>query len=883
MKKKILSMLLVTVLSCGSVSSLSYAKGDEISKLEYEEPQTEKEKNDDGVVLQKEDVQEIDETVEIPKIETKAGNWNFKEILPSDEYLKLGEEYRISAKLSGNTEGLRYKYVWQKDGWKDWGILKEFSEENEALFRPEKVGKYTLIVDTKDASGKVISKSREYNVVTQIWNYERIETSRTTPQEKYSEPIEIKAITSGETEGLQYKYVWQKDNWKDWGVIQGFSERAVAEWSPEKEGKYTILVDVKDRDGKVVTKTIGYEITKVNWNFEEIKISPEKVQKKGEPIEVEASMSGNTKKMQYKFVWQKDNWKDWGVIREFSESNRVTWTAPKKSGNYQIIVDAKDRDGKVVSKQKEYFVATQLWKPEAISVNGGTEGRLYERTPISVTASGETENLQYKFVWMKDNWKEWGVIKEFDSKNYTSEWIPKEEGDYVIYADIRDVDGRKETITQKYSPGEADWKLEELDIHGERDRFVGDKLKISAVTSGNTEGLQYKFVCRRGNDWKDWEVIQGFSTKNSVEIPLNKDKDYHIHVDIKNKDGVTCKTEMTTVRVHKYLSAGVSNPVSEKGKVVKLYPNISGSQGDYQVKYVWMKDNWKEWGVIKELSREKSVSWIPSKSGRYKIYIDVKMNGIIKSSFVELEVYEYQNPSQYLQIRYAQKKLTGGGYNLSKGYMGVKVHYVQKKLGMDPNRRAIMDSTTINKVKEYQKKKKLPVTGIVDLKTWKALGYTEYQWNTLGTYVSPLKITSSSTKEDCIEAMISTAYSYMGTRYVIGAAGAPGTGIDCSGLVMQALYSAGIDPAPVSPIRHSKPGYEYESRNMWNLPMKKVPYAERKRGDLIFYQGSSGAINHVAIYLGNDKVIESWPTKVVIWPIKNSHRSTIKGVMRPFV
>ena len=643
MKKKILSMLLVTVLSCGSISSLSYAKDDEISKLEYEEPQTEGEKNDDGVVLQKEDVQEINETVETPKIETKAGNWNFKEILPSDEYLKLGEEYRISAKLSGNTEGLRYKYVWQKDGWKDWGILKEFSEENEALFRPEKVGKCTLIVDIKDASGKVISKSREYNVVTQIWNYERIETSRTTPQEKYSEPIEIKAITSGETEGLQYKYVWQKDNWKDWGVIQGFSERAVAEWSPEKEGKYTILVDVKDRDGKVVTKTIGYEITKVNWNFEEIKISPDEVQKKGQPIEVEASMSGNTKKMQYKFVWMKDNWKDWGVIREFSESNRVTWTAPKKSGNYQIIVDAKDRDGKVVSKQKEYFVATQLWKPEAISVNGGTEGRLYERTPISVTASGETENLQYKFVWMKDNWKEWGVIKEFDSKNYTSEWIPKEEGDYVIYADIRDVDGRKETITQKYSPGEADWKLEELDIHGERDRFVGDKLKISAVTSGNTEGLQYKFVCRRGNDWKDWEVIQGFSTKNSVEIPLNKDKDYHIHVDIKNKDGVTCKTEVTTVRVHKYLSAGASSMRVSTGRPVQLYPNLSGSQGTYQVKYVWMKDNWKEWGVIKEFSSTSSLKWTPSVVGTYTLIIDVKLNGITQSRNVKVEVSNKKN------------------------------------------------------------------------------------------------------------------------------------------------------------------------------------------------------------------------------------------------
>ena len=130
--------------------------------------------------------------------------------------------------------------------------------------------------------------------------------------------------------------------------------------------------------------------------------------------------------------------------------------------------------------------------------------------------------------------------------------------------------------------------------------------------------------------------------------------------------------------------------------------------------------------------------------------------------------------------------------------------------------------------------------------------------------------------------MIDTAYSYLNTEYIIGASGKPGTGVDCSGLVMQALYSAGIDPDPVSPIRHSKPGYEYESRNLWNLPMKHVSYSERQRGDLIFYKNSSGTIIHVAIYLGNDKVIESWPDKVVVWPIKNSHRSIIKGVVRPF-
>lgn len=71
---------------------------------------------------------------------------------------------------------------------------------------------------------------------------------------------------------------------------------------------------------------------------------------------------------------------------------------------------------------------------------------------------------------------------------------------------------------------------------------------------------------------------------------------------------------------------------------------------------------------------------------------------------------------------------------------------------------------------------------------------------------------------------------------------------------------------------------------MWNSSrFKHVPYSQRQRGDLIFYQNSNGTVIHVAIYLGNDQVIESWPNQVVVWPIRNSARSNIKGVVRPFV
>ena len=265
---------------------------------------------------------------------------------------------------------------------------------------------------------------------------------------------------------------------------------------------------------------------------------------------------------------------------------------------------------------------------------------------------------------------------------------------------------------------------------------------------------------------------------------------------------------------------------------------------------------------------------------------DASAPGPNSNYYTELKYRVYQNPSQYYQIR-DSITLTGGGYNLSYGFEGVKVMQVIRKLGLGSGigmGGAFYDHSVENAVRNFQRKNGLSQTGNVDLLTWLRMGFNQLQWEQWGAYVSPMKVNRESTRSDHIEAMISTAYSYLGTAYVIGASGPPGTGVDCSGLVMQALYSAGLDISPINPVRHAHPGYEYESRNMWaSSKFKHVPYSQRQRGDLIFYQNSSGVVIHVAIYLGNNQVIESWPNEVVVWPITNGQRSNIKGVVRPFV
>ena len=90
---------------------------------------------------------------------------------------------------------------------------------------------------------------------------------------------------------------------------------------------------------------------------------------------------------------------------------------------------------------------------------------------------------------------------------------------------------------------------------------------------------------------------------------------------------------------------------------------------------------------------------------------------------------------------------------------------------------------------------------------------------------------------------ISTAMSYIGTPYVW--AGESASGLDCSGLTMVAYEAAGVYLTHSSRVQYGQGAH--------------VPLDAVQPGDLVFWSsdGSQSGIYHVAIYLGDDMMIEA--------------------------
>lgn len=229
----------------------------------------------------------------------------------------------------------------------------------------------------------------------------------------------------------------------------------------------------------------------------------------------------------------------------------------------------------------------------------------------------------------------------------------------------------------------------------------------------------------------------------------------------------------------------------------------------------------------------------------------------------------YIAPEGWYVPRFETGKVDGGDYDLVPEVMGLKVYYVQKYFEMSPTRWGYYRDETISNVMWFQEENYLVSTGEVDLATWMAMGYSEEAWNDLGSYVTPVKIKREYTRDQIIRVFVDTAREYLATPYVVGAAGKPGEGVDCSGLVLQCMYAIGVYPDGLDPVQHSTVE-EYNSRLMWADPkLKEVSYDELSEGDLVFYRRTwSSRVCHVAIYVGENECIEALNAEVELLPLQ---------------
>lgn len=225
-----------------------------------------------------------------------------------------------------------------------------------------------------------------------------------------------------------------------------------------------------------------------------------------------------------------------------------------------------------------------------------------------------------------------------------------------------------------------------------------------------------------------------------------------------------------------------------------------------------------------------------------------------------------------------------GGVTMRAGWNGTRVMLVRKRLGISISEHETMDAKTIDAVKRFQRSKGLVVDGIPGPKTWAAMGITHRY--TIDNWTKQPIAAATDTSTQRMEKALAWAMGQRGSQYTWGGAGPYALGYDCSGLALQYLYAGGINPAPITVLKHAEPTYRTSQQLYAHSGMKRLPLSERRRGDLVFYTDTSGIVRHVAIMLDRSTFLEalgSVRTRGFVTSYASGTRRVAPYIRRPFL
>ena len=118
-------------------------------------------------------------------------------------------------------------------------------------------------------------------------------------------------------------------------------------------------------------------------------------------------------------------------------------------------------------------------------------------------------------------------------------------------------------------------------------------------------------------------------------------------------------------------------------------------------------------------------------------------------------------------------------------------------------------------------------------------------------------------EDDLRSEIVTNALQFVGNRYKYGGTN-PNTGVDCSGFTSYVMrHAAGVE------LPHSSGGQSRMGR--------VVSSSEMRPGDIISY-GSGKRINHVALYIGDGKIIHASTSKIGIIISTAYYRTPAKAV-----
>jgi hypothetical protein len=480
----------------------------------------------------------------------------------------------------------------------------------------------TSPISIKSSSGKV-AIFQDYEDL----KIKEIKTDKAMPR-IVGDAIKVSTEVIGGSNSKLYTYTIKPD-------APGAAKEVIAEntkessvtWIPKVTGDNWIQVDVTDTvTGEKATLSKYYKINE-SLNMDDVYVYDQSTQPINKKVTFRANVDGGDGQVTYSCkVLSPENY----TVVENSASNCIDWV-PRKVGEYNIEVAAKDELGNIVTKNVK-FVATdsigEVTTPSNVKlcpVDSKTANMVWDPSKTTATNGSIIEYVIYrdgKYLTTTCN-ETYQIALDNELHKYTV--MARATGD--LYSEM----------SSEITVGRLGLKFKEITTDKAFPRIIGDSIKITADVEGGSNSRSYTYKIMT-SDGAVKEQIKENTPESTVTWTPKEAGGCVIKVDV--KDTITGETATLTkyyiinskVNIDDLKTSGEgSGPVGKKVSIETLASGGAGYQRE--LKYSYKAVGPDEYTIIYKTSDNK-ITWIPRKAGEYWIEVVVtdKEGNIIRNA-----------------------------------------------------------------------------------------------------------------------------------------------------------------------------------------------------------------------------------------------------------
>jgi len=438
--------------------------------------------------------------------------------------ITVGEVFTINADAVGGMGAYTYAVSYKKPADTKWVVKQNFSSNSTITVKPSNASDYIINVKAKDEAGNVSEKNFNVKAKAVLANASTLSADMIS----LGETAVINGKSTGGFGDKTCKYEYKLSSAGEWTVLSDFSDNAAVTFKPAEKGTYNIRVTVKD-DKTTSEKTLTLTVADMLANTSSVSADTIVL---GNSVAITGSAEGGKGDYQYAYFYKKFTQKNWTKIADYSASTTAKAT-PKNSGDYQICVKVKDKDGTVAVEYFNVVVNDKLKNNSTISAESIVLGNTVKLTGAAADGMG---GYTYAMVYKKTSDTKWTTKQDFKA-NTTVDIKPANATTYEVCIKVKDKSG---TIVKKFFNVNVKAPLSNTSALSSETFKLGDEVTVNAGAAGGEGGYTYGVFYKRASDTK-WTTKQDFAENASVSIKPTKAVEYDVCVKVKDTSGTIVK------------------------------------------------------------------------------------------------------------------------------------------------------------------------------------------------------------------------------------------------------------------------------------------------------------------------------------------------------